>query len=198
MDVARRKSDMNDQQGSGALTNSPVSARRLLRSSGVLETMTQLYSSFGPREDQVAALLATGATNSEIAHELGIAVRTVKAHCNRLYMRYGLTGNRHKRVRLVILMSRDQPSSAPVHMSPGLIRVCDLVVQGFTNKQIGDSVGTSAAVIKNYLRMIYDLTGTSSRLELAIFWNGHGISNEMDQAPVPQASTQGERRSDCA
>jgi DNA-binding CsgD family transcriptional regulator len=159
--------------------------------------MTQLQPSFGPREDQVAALLATGASNSEIAHELGIALRTVKAHCNRLYMRYGLTGSTHKRVRLVILMLGDQPSSAHVRMSPGLIRVCDLVVLGLTNRQIGERIGTSAAVIKNYLRMIYDATGTFSRVELAIFWNGHGESKETDRL-VPQASTRVAPQSDCA
>ncbi len=188
---------MSDLQGSEASTNSPVSSHGFLRSQGALETMTQLQPTFGPREDQVAALLATGATNSEIAHELGIAVRTVKAHCNRLFMRYGLTGNRHKRVRLVIMMSQDEPSSAPFRMSPRLIRVCDLVVLGLTNKEIAETIGTSAAVIKNYLRMIYDLTGTFSRLELAIFWNSRATSNEMDGS-VPQASMSGERQSECA
>jgi DNA-binding NarL/FixJ family response regulator len=159
--------------------------------------MTQLHPSFGPREEQVAALLATGATNSDIAHELGIAVRTVKAHCNRLYLRYGLTGNKHKRVRLVISMLGAQPTSTPVRISPRMIRVCDLVVLGFTNTQIAETMGTTAAVIKNYLRAIYDVTGTFSRLELAIFWKSHGASNEIDR-PAPQAGMPGARRIDCA
>ena len=138
--------------------------------------MTQPHLSFGPREDQVATLLATGADNSEIAHELGMSLRMVKAHCNRLYLRYGLTGNRHKRVRLVISMSRDQPTSAPVYMRPRLMRVCDLVALGFTNKQIGERIGSSEAAIKKVLQIIYDLTGMFSRVELAIFWNSHGTS----------------------
>jgi DNA-binding NarL/FixJ family response regulator len=159
--------------------------------------MTQLHSSFGPREEQVAALLATGATNLDIAQELGISLRMVKAHCNRLYLRYGLTGNRHKRVRLVIAMLRDQPTATTVHMRPGLIQVCDLVVLGFTNKQIGERLGISTAVVKNYLRRIYDLTGMFSRVELAIFWNSHRISNEINTS-VLRTSTPGARRKDCA
>lgn len=160
--------------------------------------MTRLHDqSSGPREEQVAALLATGASNFDIAHELGIAVRTVKAHCNRLYLRHGLTGTRHKRVRLAISMLDDQPTSAPFRMPPRLIRICDLVVLGFTNSQIGERIGTSAAVVNNYLRMIYDITGTFSRLELAIFWSSHHTSNEIDR-PAPQASAPCERQIDCA
>jgi len=159
--------------------------------------MTQLHSSLRPREEQVAALLATGATNSEIAQELGMSLRAVKAHCNHLYLRYGLTGNRHKRIRFVISMLREQPTSTPVHMSPRLIRVCDLVVLGFTNKQIGERIGISTAVVKNYLRRIYDVTGMFSRVELAIFWNSHLISHEID-TPVLRTSTPGTRRKNCA
>jgi DNA-binding NarL/FixJ family response regulator len=153
--------------------------------------MTQLDLSFGPREDQVAALLATGATNSEIAHELDMPLRTVKAHCSRLYLRYGLTGKRHKRVRLVISMLCDQPTSTPIRMRPRLARVCNLVVLGFTNKQIGKRIGTSEAVIKNCLRMIYDVTGMFSRVELAIFWKSHKIPKGIDR-PVLRANTPGD------
>ena len=157
-----------------AIPSPPASPTRpiTLAAISTRRAITQRHPSFGPREDQVAALLVTGADNSEIAHQLG----TVKAHCNRLYLRYALTGNRHKRVRLVISMSRDQPTSSPVHMRPRLMRVCDLVVLGFTNKQIGKRIGTSEAVIKNFLQIIYAVTGTFSRVELAIFWNSHGTS----------------------
>jgi DNA-binding NarL/FixJ family response regulator len=75
-------------------------------------------------------------------------------------------------------------------MRPGLIRVCDLVVLGFTNKEIGKTIGTTVAVVKNYLQIIYDITGTFSRLELAIFWKSHGTSNEMNR-PVPPVGVPG-------
>jgi DNA-binding NarL/FixJ family response regulator len=133
-----------------------------------------MMQSVAPREEQVAALLVTGASNSEIAQELGMSLRTVKAHCNRLYLRYGLTGSRSKRVKFATARLNDPPTGTAVHLSPRLIRVCDLVVLGLTNKEIAGRLGTTESVVKNYLRMVFDATGTFSRLELAIFWKTHG------------------------
>jgi DNA-binding NarL/FixJ family response regulator len=147
--------------------------------------MTQPHMSLCPRGDQVARLLATGATNSEIALELGIALRTVKAHCNRLYLRYRVRGHAHKRVRLVISMLGAQPPSAPVGMRSRLTRVCDLVVLGLTNQEIAETIGTTESVVKNHLRVIYNVTGTFSRLEFAIFWNSHGAAPQAI-APTPR------------
>jgi DNA-binding CsgD family transcriptional regulator len=97
----------------------------------------------------------------------------------------------------VMSMLPDQPPSAPVPLRPRLIQVCDLVVLGFTNRQIGESIGITEAVIKNYLRPIYDVTGMFSCVEWAIFWNSHGISNESHR-PMLRASAQGASREDCA
>jgi ATP/maltotriose-dependent transcriptional regulator MalT len=41
------------------------------------------------RELEVLALLASGRTNSEIAHELFVAVGTVKSHVNNIYCKLG-------------------------------------------------------------------------------------------------------------
>jgi DNA-binding NarL/FixJ family response regulator len=100
-------------------------------------------------------------------------VRTVKAHCTWLYLRHGLTGGKRKRVRFVTSMLNDPPTSTLVQLSPRLIRVCDLVALGFTNREIAEQLGTTETVIKNYLRRIFDATGMFSRLELAIFWKSH-------------------------
>ena len=57
-----------------------------------------------PREQQVIHLLLEGRTNPEIAKELGMAVRTVKSHMNRLFLKYQITeGN--KRVKLAALLT---------------------------------------------------------------------------------------------
>ena len=143
-----------------------------------------LFCSSSPKQDQVAALLVTGASNSEIAHELGMSVRTVKAHCAQLYLRNGITCGKRKRVRFVTSILHDQPTSTSVQLSPGLIRVCDLVVLGFSNKQIGERLGTTETVIKNYLRRIFDATGMFSRLELAIFWKSHYLALPLVKCPV--------------
>jgi DNA-binding NarL/FixJ family response regulator len=57
------------------------------------------------REQQVAALLIQGCDNAEIAKRLKIALRTVKAHMNRMFMRYGIKGG-IKRVKLATLLYR--------------------------------------------------------------------------------------------
>src|SRR5579863_2433148 len=59
----------------------------------------------GPREQQISELLLQGCDNSEIATQLNIAQRTVKAHFNRLFLRFGIK-NGIKRVKLATLLYR--------------------------------------------------------------------------------------------
>lgn len=49
-------------------------------------------------------------------------------------------------------------------------KVIVLVTRGLKNKEVAELVGTTEHVIKNYLRDIYDITGMSSRLELALWY----------------------------
>jgi DNA-binding NarL/FixJ family response regulator len=63
--------------------------------------------SLGPRERQIVELLLQGCDNAEIARELKMARRTVKAHFNRLFLRFGISSG-IKRVKLATLMHRRQ------------------------------------------------------------------------------------------
>ncbi len=61
-----------------------------------------------PREQQIAELLLLqGCNNDEIAKQLNMARRTVKAHFNRLFVRFGITSG-VKRVKLATLLYRRQ------------------------------------------------------------------------------------------
>jgi DNA-binding CsgD family transcriptional regulator len=60
-----------------------------------------------PREQQIAELLLQGCDNDEIGKELKIARRTVKAHFNRLFLRFGIRDG-VKRVKLATLLYRRQ------------------------------------------------------------------------------------------
>jgi DNA-binding NarL/FixJ family response regulator len=60
-----------------------------------------------PREQQVVELLLQGCDNAEIGTQLTMARRTVKAHFNRLFLRFGITGG-IKRVKLATLLYRRQ------------------------------------------------------------------------------------------
>ena len=44
-----------------------------------------------PREREVAALVASGCTNREIAHQLMVAERTVETHLEHIFHKLGLT-----------------------------------------------------------------------------------------------------------
>src|SRR5580692_8923001 len=74
----------------------------------------------GPREQQIAELLLQGCDNDEIAKQLKMARRTVKAHFNRLFLRFNITSG-IKRVKLATLLYRRQlcsPTTVTVPVPP--------------------------------------------------------------------------------
>src|SRR5256885_1188386 len=69
--------------------------------------MDEQLNRVGRRERQIIDLLLQGCDNSEIAQDLHIAERTVKAHFNRLFLRFGIK-NGIKRVKLATMLYRRQ------------------------------------------------------------------------------------------
>jgi len=81
-------------------------------------------------------------------------------------------------------------------LTPKEMRIVALIVQGCKNREIALRLKTTEQVIKNYLRSIYDKTGVSDRLELALFTIHHRVlaqaaaevgsklEAEMQQAPT--------------
>jgi len=59
--------------------------------------------------------------------------------------------------------------SARQRLTAKELQIVSLVVQGFKNKDIAKELNNSEQVIKNCLRSIFDKTGVSGRLELALF-----------------------------
>jgi DNA-binding NarL/FixJ family response regulator len=60
-------------------------------------------------------------------------------------------------------------------LTPKEMRIVALIVQGYKNREIAIRLKTTEQVIKNYLRSIYDKTGMSDRLELALFTIHHRV-----------------------
>jgi len=58
------------------------------------------------------------------------------------------------------------------------MKIVALITQGCKNKEIAIKLGTTEQVVKNYLRSIYDKTGVSDRLELALFTMHHKMLAE--------------------
>jgi DNA-binding NarL/FixJ family response regulator len=63
-------------------------------------------------------------------------------------------------------------------LTPKEMQIVALIVQGCKNKDIATQLGTKEQVIKNYLRSIYDKSGVSDRLELALFTIHHRVLAE--------------------
>jgi DNA-binding NarL/FixJ family response regulator len=53
--------------------------------------------------------------------------------------------------------------------------VVSAVASGFTNREIGAQYSISEQTVKHHLRNIFDKTGVSNRLELALFAINHGL-----------------------
>lgn len=64
-----------------------------------------------PRENEIASLVATGASNRRIAEQLNISERTVKAHLGVIFRKIGITD----RLQLALYMNRHQQLSAIWH-----------------------------------------------------------------------------------
>jgi DNA-binding NarL/FixJ family response regulator len=67
-------------------------------------------------------------------------------------------------------------------LTPKELKIVALIIQGCKNKEIAVRLSTTEQVIKNYLRSIYDKTGVSDRLELALFTIHHRILAEAAEA----------------
>ena len=54
-------------------------------------------------------------------------------------------------------------------LTPKELQIVSLVVEGQRNKEIAERLSCKEQVVKNYMRTIFDKTGVSDRLELALF-----------------------------
>ena len=93
-------------------------------------------------------------------------------------------GERHVRANGVAAATSDDAVGSRVRdrLTPKELRIVALIVQGCKNKEIALRLTTTEQVVKNYLRSIYDKTGVSDRLELALFTMHHRILAEAAQA----------------
>lgn len=89
-------------------------------------------------------------------------------------------GQRGIQTATVMQMQAPDPVGGRVRdrLTPKEMQIVALIVQGCKNKDIAIRLNTKEQVIKNYLRTIYDKTGVSDRLELALFTLHHRLLAE--------------------
>jgi DNA-binding NarL/FixJ family response regulator len=76
------------------------------------------------------------------------------------------------------LSRRSRPvaeSKASGVLSERECEVLTLVVEGFTNHQIGDELGIARNTVKNHLRSIYAKLNVNNRTQAAAYAVGHGL-----------------------
>ncbi len=83
-----------------------------------------------------------------------------------------------QRSNVTSMQAADVGARVRDRLTPKEMQIVALIVQGCKNKEIALQLGTKEQVIKNYLRAIYDKTGVSDRLELALFTIHHRVLAE--------------------
>lgn len=58
-------------------------------------------------------------------------------------------------------------------LSPGEMTIVAMMMQGYKNRRIGVSLGITEQAVRSRFQKIFDKTGLSTRLELALFISGH-------------------------
>jgi ATP/maltotriose-dependent transcriptional regulator MalT len=71
------------------------------------EALTKTLPSITDRQRQVVELIAAGYSNDEIGEQLGISPRTVKAHCDVLRQKLGVSRRRQIPVAYRLLTGED-------------------------------------------------------------------------------------------
>jgi two-component system, NarL family, nitrate/nitrite response regulator NarL len=69
----------------------------------------------------------------------------------------------------------DEDSKEQIHLTSRERDVVGGIVSGFTNREIAEKLSISEQTVKHHLRNIFDKTGVSNRLELALFAINHGL-----------------------
>jgi DNA-binding NarL/FixJ family response regulator len=73
-------------------------------------------------------------------------------------------------------------------LTPKELQIIALVTEGSKNKEIALRLNTKEQVVKNYLRSIYDKTGVSDRLELALYTVHHRALAEATERALPRTA----------
>jgi two-component system, NarL family, nitrate/nitrite response regulator NarL len=64
----------------------------------------------------------------------------------------------------------------PYRLTPREVEIIEAIAAGDSNRDVAARLSISLQTVKHHLTSIFDKTGTSSRLELALFAIGHGIA----------------------
>lgn len=148
----------------------------------------------GPREQQIAELLLQGCDNTEIAKQLNMARRTVKAHFNRLFLRFGITGG-IKRVKLATILYRRQLCLQANGMENGsLMSVNSESLNSLPRDSRTEKSQTLSEPLSMSSKITYELSTTSSDSGTESNWHSGTKHAEADSQHTPDVLESWEHR----
>lgn len=79
------------------------------------------------------------------------------------------------RTMLAEIVRAPTPSDSKFGLTERELQLVSLISAGGSNKEIAESLGITEATVKRHLANVFDKTGVSTRLELAVFAMNHGL-----------------------
>jgi len=127
----------------------------------ILEHGAELDESVMPRVEGIVLRSVAGTQLVDTLHRVAAGERVVQ------------------RASVKSMPSQDRVGARVLaRLTPKEVQIIALVGEGCKNKEIAVKLDTKEQVVKNYLRAIYDKTGVSDRLELALFTIHHRALSE--------------------
>ncbi|RIJ77357.1 hypothetical protein D1871_07445 [Nakamurella silvestris] len=154
------------------------------------------FAVLSAREGEIAAHLAAGLSNQQIAGLLHLSVRTVQAHVTRVLRAFGvhsrwavasamgtasamgspsatgLSSTQGKTPAGPVAADQDPPSPARPPLAGRQAQVASLTALGWSNGRIGGELSISVKTVEKHLTQVYERWGISSRAELAALIHG--------------------------
>lgn len=159
-----------------------LSASRELRGVGRRLAPVGGWEALSDRERAVAALLAVGARNDEIARILYLSVHTVREHVGRILQALGAVSRIHV-AGAVPAAARAQAAEqlgvalTPLHgaLTPRQREVAALVGAGAGNAEIARRLGLSVSTVEKHVAAILDRWDVGSRAAIAAIGQETGL-----------------------
>jgi DNA-binding NarL/FixJ family response regulator len=118
-----------------------------------------------PRERQVAAAVAAGASNQQVAKALSMAAKTVECHLDHIYTKVGVSS----RVQLAVVLgirSCATLTGSCQSLTRTEHRVATLIGVGMSNRLAANQLYLSEKAVEYHLRNIYRKLSITSRSQL--------------------------------
>lgn len=81
------------------------------------------------------------------------------------------------RSTLAEIVRTPTPSDTKFGLTERELQLVSLISAGGSNKEIAETLGITEATVKRHLANVFDKTGVSTRLELAVFAMNHGLNH---------------------